>query len=173
MLLFLLCLFVLYRIVALWPPALQYQLPASQIFCVLFVFVAPALARCDIDVRFFRQSIRPSFGPQFTSNLAFKSIQMMYSLKLLHPWILNYICSMIRLQGFRIVKISLVENSRWPPLLKIAKLIKSSFSPERLGIFGWNFVWGISRTLVLIGIKMKKSLAELGHKRPFKNLRRP
>ena len=42
----------------------------------------------------------------------------------------------IRLQDFRIIKFSLVENSRWPPLLKVAKLIKSPFSPERLGIFG-------------------------------------
>ena len=45
-------------------------------------FVAPALARCDIGVRFsVRQSVRPSFRPQFTSTLAFKSIQMTYSLK--------------------------------------------------------------------------------------------
>ena len=93
-----------------------------------------------------------------------KPIQMTYSLKPLHPWILNFICSMIRLQGFRIIKFSWVENSRWPPLLKIAKLIKSSFSSELLGIFGWNFVWNISRTLMLIDIKMKKkSVAELGH----------
>ena len=34
-------------------------------------------------------------------------------------------CSIIRLQGFRKVKFSLVENSRWLSLLKIAKLIKS------------------------------------------------
>ena len=43
------------------------------------IFVAPALARCDIGVRFsVRQSVRPSFRlssrPQFTSTLAFKSI---------------------------------------------------------------------------------------------------
>ena len=107
---------------------------------VFKVFVAPALARSDIGVRFsvrpsVSPSVRPSFRPQFTSTLALKSIQMTYSLKPLHPWILNFICSMIRLQEFRIVKFSLVENSRWPPLLKIAKLLKSSFSPERLGIF--------------------------------------
>ena len=45
---------------------------------------------------------------------------------------------MIRLQGFRTINFSLVENSRWPPLLKIAELLKSSFSPEWLGIFGRN-----------------------------------
>ena len=126
-----------------------------------FHFCRPALARCDIGVRFsirpsVRPSIRPSFRPQFTSTLAFKSFQMTFSLKTLHSWILNFICSMTRLQGFRIVKFSRVENSRWPPLRKIAELLKSPFSPERFGIFGWNFVWSISRTLMLIDIKMKK-----------------
>ena len=33
----------------------------------------------------FRPSVCPSFCPQFTSTLAFKSIQMTYSLKPLHP----------------------------------------------------------------------------------------
>ena len=47
-------------------------------------------------------SIRQSFCPQFMLTLAFKSIQMTYSLKPLHPWILNFIFSMIRRQGFRI-----------------------------------------------------------------------
>ena len=98
-----------------------------------------------------------------TLTLAFKSIQKTYSHKSLHPWILNFICSMIRFQGFRIVKFRRVENSRCPPLLKISKLIKSSFSPEGLSIFGWNFVWHIILTLMLIGIKIKKNIAELGH----------
>ena len=48
-------------------------------------------------------------------------------------------------------------------MLKIAKLIKSAFSPERLGIFGRSFVWSISITLVLNDIKMKKSVMELDH----------
>ena len=112
--------------------------------------------RCRRPV--FRQTVRPSFRPQFTSTLAFKSIQMPYSLKPLHPWIINFNCSMIRLQCFRIVKFSQVEHSRWPPLLKITKLVESSFSLERLGIFSWNFVWSISRTLMLIDIKVKKNL---------------
>ena len=90
---------------------------------VRFLFFAPAVARCDIGVRF---SVRPSVRPQFTSTLAFKSIQLTFSLKPLHPWILNFICSKIRLQGFRIVKFSVVENSRWPQLLKIAKLLKNA-----------------------------------------------
>ena len=45
--------------------------------CFYFSFVAPALARCDIGVRF---SVRPSFRPQFTSTPVFKSIQMTFSL---------------------------------------------------------------------------------------------
>ena len=49
-------------------------------------FVAPALARCDIGVQFsVRQSVRPPFRPQFMSTLAFKTIQITYSLKPLHP----------------------------------------------------------------------------------------
>ena len=65
-----------------------------------------------------------------------KSIQMTFSLNPLHPLILNFICSMIRLQSFRIVKFSRVENSRWPLLLKVAILVNSPFSLEPLGIFG-------------------------------------
>ena len=117
---------------------------------------------CFSKVRYrrpvFRPSIRPSFRPQLTSTLAFKSIQMTYSLKPLHPWISNFICS------FSLIKFKRAENSRWPPLLKIAKLLKSPFSPKQLGIFSWNFVWTISRTLILIDVKMKKkSVAELDH----------
>ena len=49
-------------------------------------FVAPALATCDIGIRFsVRQSVRLSFRPQFTLTLAFKFIQMINSLKPLHP----------------------------------------------------------------------------------------
>ena len=42
---------------------------------------------------------------------------------------------MIRLQGFRKVKFSWVENSIWPLLLKIAKLLKSPFSQN-----GWVYL---------------------------------
>ena len=47
-------------------------------------------------------------------------------------------------QDFRIVKFSLVKNLRWLAVLKIAEQIKSAFSPERLCVFGRNFVWRIS-----------------------------
>ena len=36
----------------------------------------------------------------------------------------------------RIIKLGQVEYPRWPPLLKIAKITKSTFSPEPLDIFG-------------------------------------
>ena len=39
---------------------------------------------------------------------------------------------------------------------KNRKLLNLPFSPERLGEVSWNFVWSISRTLMLIDIKMKK-----------------
>ena len=130
---------------------------------------------CFSKVRYRRLVFRPSvrLSVHNLRPLAFKSIQMTYSLKSLHPWILNFICSMIRLQGFRTINFSLVENSRWPPLLKIAELLKSSFSPEWLGIFGRNFVWSISRTLMLIGIKMKKICTGSRLQWLFENLRRP
>ena len=51
-------------------------------------------------------------------------------------------------EGFRIIKFGLIENPRSLPMIKIAKPIKSTFSPEWLGIFGWNFIWSISGTLV-------------------------
>ena len=58
------------------------------------------------------------FGPKFRRSRALDSLEP------LHPLIFNFICCMIRHQGFRIVKFSRVENSRWPPLLKIAKTNK-------------------------------------------------
>ena len=115
-------------------------------------------------------SIHPSIRLQFTSTLAFKSIQMTYSLKPLHPCVSNFMYSMIRLQDIRIVKFSLFENSRLPQILKIAKLIKSLFSPERLDILGWNCVWSISRTLMMNLTKMKKICCRIGSQWPFKNL---
>ena len=46
-----------------------------------------------------------------------------------------------------------------------------SISPKWLGIIGLNFVWSISRTLILIGIKMKKKIVtELGHSERLKKL---
>ena len=39
-----------------------------------------------------------------------------------------------------------------------------SISPKWLGIFGCNFVWSISGTLMLTDIKMKKKIVtEIGH----------
>ena len=36
----------------------------------------------------------------------------------------NFTCSAIRQQGFRMIKSSLVENLKWPLVLKLANLIK-------------------------------------------------
>ena len=68
-------------------------------------------------------------------NPACKSIQMTDSQKPLHPWSSNYTCSMTRLQGFRMIIFRLVRNQIWPLLLKIAKPLKSTFTPEQLDIF--------------------------------------
>ena len=62
---------------------------------------------------------------KFTPTLAFRSIQMTYSLKPLHPWFSNFTYSMTRLQGFWMIKFRLVGNKEWPLLLKIAKPLKS------------------------------------------------
>ena len=70
---------------------------------------------------------------------------------------------MIRLQGFRIVELGQVKNPRWPPLLKIAKTTKPTSSAEPIGIIGYKVVWNISGTLVFKIVKIKKSIAELGH----------
>ena len=52
---------------------------------------------------------------------------MTYSLKPLLPWFSNFIYSMKRLQGIRMMKFSQVENQKWPLLLKIANPLKSFF----------------------------------------------
>ena len=64
---------------------------------------------------------------------------------------------MIKLQGFRIVKLNQVENPRLSPLLKITKTTKLTSSPEPFDIIGYKFVWIISYK------NKKKSTAELGH----------
>ena len=68
------------------------------------------------------------------STLAFKSIQMTYSLKPLHPWFSNFTCSMIRLQGFRMIKYRLVGN-QYDAVAKNIKSPKSTFPPKPLNIF--------------------------------------
>ena len=56
--------------------------------------------------------------------------------KTLHPWSPNFTCSMTRLQGFKKIKFSLVENRKWPLSLKIGKPLKSTFPHELLDTFG-------------------------------------
>ena len=64
------------------------------------------------------------------------NIQTSFSIKLSHLQFSNYTWSMTCHQGLRIIKLGQVEYPRWPPLLKIAKITKSTFSPEPLDIFG-------------------------------------
>ena len=58
-------------------------------------------------------------------------------------------------------KFSVVENAGWLPVLKIAKTIKSTFSPERLGIFDRKFARIISETLVFKDQNQKKKKKQL------------
>ena len=64
------------------------------------------------------------------------NIQTYFSIKLLHLQFSNFTWSMTCHQGLRIIKLGQVEYPRWPPFLKIAKITKSTFSPEPLDIFG-------------------------------------
>ena len=86
-----------------------------------------------------RPSIHMSVRSQLTSILAFKSIQITYSLKPLHPWFSNFTRGMIRLQAFRKRKFSLVENPRWPPVLKNSKTNEINFVYRRTGYFWLKF----------------------------------
>ena len=84
---------------------------------------------CFSKVRYrrpvFRPSVRPSFRSQFMSTLSFKIIKMTYSLKPLYSLIFNFICSIIRLQGFRMVKaLSIVKMAADT---KNSKTIKINF----------------------------------------------
>ena len=67
---------------------------------------------------------------------------------------------MIRLQGFRIIELGQVKNPRWPRLLKIAKITKSTSSPVPIGIIGYKFTWNLG----IQNCKSKKITAELGHR---------
>ena len=71
------------------------------------------------------------------------NIQTSFSIKLLHLQFSNFTWSMTCHQGIRIIKLGQVEYPRWPPLLKIAKITKSTFSPELLDIlnFGFEYQW--------------------------------
>ena len=68
--------------------------------------------------------------------LAFKSIQMTYSLKPLHHMVLKFHMQHDKAAGLQNNKIQVGRESIWPLLLKIAKPLKSTFPPEPLNIFG-------------------------------------
>ena len=67
------------------------------------------------------------------------NIQASFSIKLFHLQFSNFTWSMTWHQGLRIIKLGQVEYPRWPPLLKIAKITKSTSSLEPLDIFGAEF----------------------------------
>ena len=50
----------------------------------------------------------------------------------------------------------LLNDKKYPLLLKIAKALKSTFSPEPLDIFRRNFVKAIGCTLIVRIVKMKE-----------------
>ena len=64
------------------------------------------------------------------------NIQTSFSIKLLHLQFSNFTWSTTCHQCLRIIKLGQVEYPRWLPLLKIAKITKSTFSPEPPDIFG-------------------------------------
>ena len=70
------------------------------------------------------------------------NIQTSFSIKLLHLQFSSMTCH----QGLRIRKLGQVENPRWPPLLKIAKITKSTFLQNHwifLAEFGMEYQWNI------------------------------
>ena len=67
--------------------------------------------------------------------MAFKSIQMTYSLKPLHPWFSKFHMQHDEAAGLQNDEISLVEHQTWSLLLKIAKPLNSAFSSEPLDIY--------------------------------------
>ena len=65
---------------------------------------------------------------------------------------------MIRLQGFRIIKLGQVKNSGWRPLLKMAKTTKETSSLESLGITGYFIIMQIDNPRWPPGAITKKSM---------------
>ena len=84
------------------------------------------------------------------------NFKQLFFLKPLRQLLSNFTWSMIRLQSFRITNLGKVKNPRWPPLLKIAKPSKLTFSPEPLDIIGYKFDWNINGTLVFKIMKIRK-----------------
>ena len=115
----------------------------------------------SVGVRF---SVRPTACPSVHTSVRFtlRRPQHLRPFKRLSLW--NH--------GYRASEWESVW-SRWQPVLKIAKSMKSSFSPERLGIFGWNFSRIIVETLVFKISKWKKIRSGIRSQWHFHNLRRP
>ena len=76
--------------------------------------------------------------------------------KTISPTVLKFYMEHDLAPGSQNYKLGQVEYTRWPPLLKIAKITKSTFSPEPLDIFGWILAWNINGTQVFRIVKMIK-----------------
>ena len=112
--------------------------------------------RHHIHLSVHHPSVILSIQSQFMSALEFKSVKMTYSLKSMHPWFSNFTCIIIKLQGFRIRKFSLLENPKWPQILKIAKSLRSNGSR--------NLHTPLVRPWCSEISKWKRSVVELGHR---------
>ena len=143
------------------------------------IFVAPALAGCDISVRFsvrqhVRPSIRPSVCSKFTSTLSFKSIQWIIS-ETTAPMVPKFYVWHNQSTGLLDEKI----QSRWESKMgfsaKNHKTNEINFNSmaERLRIVVWNFASIISETLEFKNIKIKIICSEIRSQWPFHILCRP
>ena len=86
------------------------------------------------------------------------NIQTSFSIKLLHRQFSNFTWIMTWHQGLRVIKLGQVEYPRWPPLLKIAKITKSAFSPEPTGYFWLNFGMEYEWNIGIQNYKNEKNL---------------
>ena len=78
---------------------------------------------------------------KFKSTLALNSVQMTYFSETAAPMVLKLQMQYDEVAGHQNDKISLVENQKVALLLKKAKPLKSTFSPEPLDLFGRNIVY--------------------------------
>ena len=101
-----------------------YFLTAISVRIIRLCFCRTCFSMVGYRRPVFRPSV-PQSVSQFTIYVDPSSLVhcMTYSLKPLHPWFSNFTYYMTGLKGFRMIKFSLVENPRWPPILKIDKSI--------------------------------------------------
>ena len=126
---------------------------------MLQIFVAPTLASWITGVQFsICQSILSVHN--FCRHWLLSNSNDLFS-EIIAPMNLKFHMRHNQTAGLQTGKIQPGQESpKLPQILKIAKLLKSIFSPEWPGIFGWNFVWSICGILVSVISKWKKSVAK-------------